>query len=115
MPKLFFLTVLWGSAILSPLPDVVWAADEVQDALTGTNVGREHTETNSLFNTLRDVYRPRSNKPSQAPLQAPYQRVAPPKWSYYGTRPKEEKGSPKKTPAVDGHYYKPKAEPKKEK
>ena len=110
MVKTFFVAVLIETAFLPPL---LWAAEEVQDAYTGTNVRREVTETNSLFNVLRGIYRPNYNKPAQTTTQTPYQRIAPPKWRNYGTEPKEKA---KKTSAIDGHYYKKKApEPEKQK
>lgn len=81
-------------------------ADEVTDAhLAGyTNPQKEATETDSLFHVLRDIYRPEVKKKSApSPAQTPYQRIAPPpKWSYYGTKPKVEGG--RKESSVDGRY-----------
>ena len=103
---LFFAGVLF--------PSLLWAENEVQDAYTGVNVRREITETNSLFNVLRGIYRPNYNKPAQTATQTPYQRIPPPRWRNYGTKPQEKKEQ--KSSAVDGHYYKKRVpEPKKEK
>lgn len=107
MMKTFFLSLLFlGLSAFSPSLDSARAAEEVLDAHTGTNVRREYTDTGSLFNVLRDVYRPDYHKKSKAPSQTPYQRVAPPKWSYYGTAPKGE--TPKKKAGVERPYYKKK-------
>ena len=112
MIKTVFVTFLLG---ITFFPSPLWAENEVQDAYTGVNVRREVTDTNSLFNVLRGIYRPNYNKPSQTATQAPYQRIPPPKWRYYGTKPQEPEKE-KKTSAVDGHYYKKKApESEKEK
>ena len=106
----FFSCLLFVSA-LSLVPPL-WAANEIQDAYTGTNPQREYTETNSLFNVLRETYRPSPQAKPTPSVQAPYQRIAPPKWGYYGTPPKTE--PEKKRPAsVDGRYYKPTPEPEK--
>ena len=112
MVKTFFVAVLIETAFLS---SVLWAENEVQDAYTGTNVRREVTETNSLFNVLRNIYRPNYNKRPQTATQAPYQQIAPPKWSYYGTRPEGKSEPQTKSPAVDGRYYKPPAKPETKK
>ena len=112
MAKAFFLTVFVGTLLLS---SALWAAQEVQDAYTGTNVRREVTETGSLFNVLRGIYRPDYNKPARSATQTPYQRIAPPKWRYYRPKTEEETGPQTKKRAIDGRYYKPPAKPEKKK
>ena len=92
----------------------LWAANEVQDAYTGINPQREYTETNSLFNVLRNVYRPQTSK-SQAAPKSSYQKVAPPKWRYSGKTPKEKTEPQTNNHAVDGRYYKHKPPAKPEK
>ena len=114
MNKVFLIAFFFLGLLCAVWATSLQAANEVQDAYTGTNPKREYTETDSLFNVLRNVYRPDTGKPKSSVPQTPYQRIPPPKWSYYGSAPTKKMKEEKESSAIDGRYYKPPASPKPE-